>query len=150
MQPSEVRQRIINDHRLIKIMVSEIRDLALRTQAGESYLAGKLRERARNLYECFCRHIDLEDVILVDALRDADAWGEERAEALRSEHREQREVLTYLLERLLDPIQPQILMVHDLLNFTAWLSDDMRNEEETILHEGLLRDDVVAIHVNTG
>jgi hypothetical protein len=41
-------------------------------------------------------------------------------------------------------------MVHDLLNFTAWLSDDMRNEEETILHEGLLRDDVVAIHVNTG
>ena len=148
MRPSEVRQRILDDHRLIKMMVSEVRDLALRIQAGDEYLSGRLRERARNFYERFCRHIDLEDVILVGALRDA--GGEERAEELRNEHREQREVLTYLLERLLDPTQPQILMVVDLLNFTAWLRDDMRHEEEMILHGDLLRDDVVGIHVNSG
>ena len=150
MQPSEIRQRILSDHQLLKIMASEIQDLALRIQAGEVYLSGKLRERGRNLYECFCRHIDLEDVILVSALHNADAWGEERAKELRDEHREQREVLTYLLERLFDPTQPQILMVHDLLNFAAWLCDDMRHEEETLLHQDLLRDDVVGIHVNTG
>ena len=150
MRPSEVRQRILHDHQLIKIIVSEVRDLALPIQIGEEYLSERLRERARNLYERFCQHIDLEDVILVGALRDADAWGEERAEELRNEHREQREVLTYLLERLLDPTQPQILIVNDLLNFTAWLRDDMRHEEETILHEDLLRDDAVGIHVNSG
>ena len=150
MRPSEVRQRILNDHQLIEIMVSEIRDLALRIQAGEGDLAGKLRERGRNLYERFCQHIDLEDVILIDALLDADTWGEERAEELRNEHEEQREVLTYLLERLLDANQPQILMVNDLLNFAAWLRDDMRHEEETLLHEDLLRDDVVGIDVNSG
>ncbi len=150
MRPSEVRQRILNDHQVIKIMVSEVRDLALRIQVGEEHLSGRLRERARILYQHFCRHIDLEDVILVGALRDADAWGEERAEELRNEHREQREVLTYLLDRLLDRTQPQILTVVDLLNFTAWLRDDMRHEEETILHEDLLRDDVVGIHVNSG
>ncbi len=43
MRPSKVRQRILNDHRLIKIMVSEARDLALRTEAGEEYLSGRLR-----------------------------------------------------------------------------------------------------------
>ncbi len=72
------------------------------------------------------------------------------AEELRNEHQEQREVLTYLLERLLDANQPQILMVNDLLNFAAWLRDDMRHEEETLLHEDLLRDDVVGIDVNSG
>ena len=149
MRPSEVKQRILNDHQLIKIMVSEVRNLALRIQAGEEYLSGRLRERGQDLYERFCRHIDLEDVILVGALRDADAGGEQRAEELRNEHREQREVLTYLLERLLDPTQPQILMVVDLLNFTAWLLDDMRHEEEMILHGDLLRDDVVGINVNS-
>jgi hypothetical protein len=150
MRPSEVRQRILDDHQLIKIMVSEIRDLALRIQTGEEFLAGRLRERGRNLFEQFCHHIDLEDVILIGALRDADAWGEERADELRNEHREQREVLGYLLERLIDPTQPQILMLHDLLNFTAWLGEDMKHEEETFLREDLLRDDVVGIHVNSG
>ncbi len=57
---------------------------------------------------------------------------------------------TYLLERLLDPTQPQALMVIDLLNFTAWLRDDMRHEEKMILHGDLLRDDVVGIKVNSG
>ena len=150
MRPSEVRQRILNDHQVIKIMVSEVRDLALRIQVGEEHLSARLRECGQNLYERFCQHIDLEDAILIGALRDVDAWGEERADELRNEHQEQREVLTYLLERLLDASQPQTLMVNDLLNFTAWLRDDMRHEEEMILHEDLLRDDVVGIHVHSG
>jgi hypothetical protein len=41
-------------------------------------------------------------------------------------------------------------MVHDLLNFTDWLREDMRHEEETFLQEDLLRDDVVGIHVHSG
>ena len=150
MRPSEVRQRILNDHQIIGIMVSEIRDFALRVQAGEEHLSARLRECGQNLYERFCQHIDLEDAILIGALRDVDAWGEERADELKIEHQEQREVLTYLLERLLDPSQSQILMVNDLLNFTTWLSEDMKHEEETLLHEDVLRDDVVGIHVHSG
>ena len=150
MRASEVRQRILDDHQLIAIMVSEIRDLALRLEAGEKELAGKLRERGQILFDRFCQHIDLEDTILIDALREADAWGKERADELENEHQEQREVLTYLLARLLDPTQPEILMVHDLLNFTEWLREDMKHEEETLLHKDLLRDDVVGIHVNSG
>jgi hypothetical protein len=53
-------------------------------------------------------------------------------------------------ERFLDPGQSQSLMVHDRLNLTAWLRDDMRHEEETILHEDLLLDDLVGIDVNSG
>lgn len=150
MRPSEVRHRILNDHEFIKKMVWGVRDFAHRIQAGEAYLSGELRERGQDLYEHLCRHIDLEDVILVDALRDADAWGKECAEELKNEHREQREVLSHLLERLLDPFQPQILMVRDLLNFTAWICADMKREEETILREDLLRDDVVGINVSSG
>ena len=146
MRPSEVRQRSLNDHQLIKIKSSEARDLALRIQAGEEHLSGRLREQGRELYERFCMHIDF----LIGALRDADACGEECAEELGYKHREQQEALTYLLERLLDPTQPQTLMVADLLNFTAWLRDDMRHEEEMILHGDLLRDDVVGIKVNSG
>ena len=150
MRPSDVRQRILDDHKIIKIMVSETQDLILRIQTGEEQLAVKLRDRGRALYEHFCLHIDLEDVILAGALRDTDAWGKERADELENEHQEQREVLIYLLERLLDPTQPEILMVNDLFNFTVWLLEDMKHEEETLLTEDLLRDDVVGIHVNSG
>lgn len=146
MRPSKVRQRILNDHQLIKIEISKVRDLALRIQAGEEHLSGRLREQGRELYERFCLHIDF----LIGALRDADALEEEYAEELRNEHREQQEVFTSLLERLLDPTQPQTLMVVDLLNFTAWLRDDMRHEEEMILHGDLLRDDVIGININSG
>ena len=41
-------------------------------------------------------------------------------------------------------------MVHDRFNLTAWLRDDMRHEEEAILHEDLLLDDLVGIDVNSG
>lgn len=146
MRPSKVRQRILNDHQLIKIEISEVRDLALRIQAGEEHLSGRLREQGRELYERFCLHIDF----LIGALRDADAWQEEFAEELRNEHREQQEIFTYLLERLLDPTRPQTLMVADLLNFTAWLRDELRHEEKMILHGDLLRDDVVGINTNSG
>ncbi len=76
MQPSEVRHRILNDHRLIKIMVAEVRDLALRIQAGEPCLSGRLRERGRNLYERLRRHIDFEGGILICALVEASLCSE--------------------------------------------------------------------------
>ncbi len=147
MRPSEVRRQILSDHELILATVSEVDTIANRILAGEDQLSRSLRERGKYLYMTLCRHLDLEDAILIDALRDIGSFGTQRADDLQVEHREQRELLTYLLQRLEDATQPLILLVHDFLGFTSLLRDDMKAEETHLLNAELLRDDVEAVAV---
>jgi hypothetical protein len=65
------------------------------------------------------------------------------------EHREQRELLTYLLERLEDAANQPILLVRDFLGFTSLLRDDMKAEETHLLSIGLLHDDVESVGPGT-
>ncbi len=143
MRGSEVRRRILADHQLIRTTASEVETIADRILAGEEHLSLKLRERGQHLYTRLCRHLDLEDAILVSALRDVGEF--EPADDLEVEHREQRELLIYLLERLGDEAQPLMLLVRDFLGFTSLLRDDMMAEEANLLSDGLLRDDLEAV-----
>jgi hemerythrin-like domain-containing protein len=145
MRPSEVRRRILSDHELIRAAVSELDSIADRILAGEEHLSGRLRERGKHLYLKLCDHLDLEDAILVRALRDVGNVGAQRADDLEVEHREQRELLTYLVGRLEDSTHPPILLVRDFLGYTSLLRDDMKAEEANLLNFGLLRNDAEAV-----
>ncbi len=150
MRPSEVRTRILGEHIELRSVLGAVDDLARRVAIGDTAAVETLRERALELHDMFASHLDLEDRILIPAIRKADSWGPERADQLAAEHREQREFLQYMLARICDTNRPTILLSRELRNFVECILDDMVHEEKTILDADLLRDDVVGIRVETG
>jgi hemerythrin-like domain-containing protein len=150
MDPSEVRDNVLRDHVALRGMLDRIEHLAGAVDAGEPWRVAELRVCAEGLLEALESHMGWEDRYLAPALRDADAWGEEREARLRRDHVEQREVLRDALERLRDTARPALLVAHNLLELVALLREDMDEEERALLGPDVLRDDVIAIDAETG
>lgn len=91
-----------------------------------------------------------EDRHLAPALREADAWGEERAAKLDRDHREQRQVLSHCLAAVADESRPASVVARTLIDLVGMLREDIEDEERVLLDERVLRDDVVGIDVETG
>jgi hypothetical protein len=96
----------------------------------------------------FRDHIDLEDDLLLPALRSIDAWGRVRAEQLEHHHAEQRDQLR-TLESLGAAESPEVLarLLYDLIES---LRDDMTYEDQVVLSSVVLRDDVVVADTEAG
>jgi hypothetical protein len=105
-------------------------------------VAGPLRMQAEALLSQLRDHMDWEDVHLLPALLATDVSGEERAEQLASEHREQRELLGYALKRIQDTNAPPLILARGLLDLGKVLRQDMEEEESLFLDERVLRDGV--------
>ena len=138
MKPTQVRSRVLDDHARLRWRLDEIESLAQRFEAGDAEGDPTLRKRGLALYESFAEHLDLEDRLLAPALRAAGA--PERALRLAHEHREQRELLGYLLGRLKKQGQPTTLVARELRNFVEYVRFDMTHEEETMLTAAVLSD----------
>jgi hypothetical protein len=127
----EVRLQILEEHRALRETLVVVEGLCARLEGGDLEAAAVLRDCGRTLYHRFAAHLVLEDHVLLPAIRDI--AGEESAEQLVAEHREQRELLGYLLGRLAHPGRPALLLAQELRQFAALLEEDMRHEEETLL-----------------
>lgn len=149
MKPSEIRTRNLSDHERLRRDLDRLEVLVIDLRAGRAALE-TLRQETETLLARLQAHMHWEETYLLPALREADAWGEERAERLARDHREQRELLDFLNDRLRDEAQPAALVARDVDHLVALLRDDMREEEADLLDERVLRDDVVAIAVETG
>jgi len=149
MRNSEIRQTILDDHAALRGLFASLRDL-LRSAGGGAERDQAVRDLGSALRERFLTHLDLEDRYLVPALREIDAWGEERAKRVSREHDEQRARLDRLLAHLQDPERPLAELIEELDVLIRDLLEDMTHEEETVLHEDLLRDDPVTINVEAG
>jgi hypothetical protein len=149
MKPSEVRTRILSDHERLRADLDRL-EVLVRDLRGGRAASGTLRLHAAALVARLQAHMRWEEFYLLPALRDADAWGEQRAERLVSDHRQQRELFDFLNARLCDDAQPAALVARDVAHLVSLLRDDMREEEAELLDEHVLRDDVVAIAVQTG
>lgn len=150
MQPSDVRRRVLHDHRGLRRQLAEIELLAQEVASGERRHVGPLRQTAERLFATLLQHMRWEDKHLAPTVEDADAWGPERAERLAAEHREQRAHLGEILAELQSQDRPpQVLAVH-LLELARHLRDDMQGEETLFLDPKVLRDDVIGIDVETG
>ena len=150
MRPSEVRERVLADHASLRVALAELKTLAGSVKGGASSDALRLREAGEQLLDALARHMEWEDVHLARALRDADAWGEERERRLVEEHREQRQALSDVLQHLRDTSRSASQIADDALDFVDWLRRDMEGEEDERLQAELLRDDVVGIDVEAG
>lgn len=143
MLPSQIRENVLDDHVWLRELLTDVDELARRVQAGDHELRGRLHERALAMRERFLGHLELEERDLLPALRDADAWGEERARRLEQEHAAQRERFAALLERLQTPTADPCRLADELRALIADLLADMQEEERLLLRESVLRDDPI-------
>ena len=150
MQPSQVRRQILDDHDKLRGMLSSLEALARAVLAGNRDQAGALRAEGEALHERLLEHMHWEDLYLVPALREADAWGEARAAEVERDHREQRELLGHTLAGLRDQSRPLAALADSLIDLVALLREDMEQEEQASVDARVLRDDVVGIDVEAG
>ena len=149
MRPSQVRSAILGEHEEIRAILGAVDALAGTPQVGPKEVEA-LRQQSLVLHRRLIAHLEFEDRHLVPAVRDADAWGEERARRLVEEHAEQRELLEYILMQLGDRERAPQLLCRTLRTFVELVNEDMVHEESALLRDDILRDDVVAINLEAG
>jgi hypothetical protein len=150
MDASEVRRRVCGDHERLRSELAQLDSLANQTLRESRGAIAELRADAEALLARLRAHMHWEESYLLPALREADAWGAERAERLVRDHREQCQLLDFAIARLRDAARPAALVARDVIGLVALLRADMREEEAELLDERVLRDDIVAIAMETG
>jgi acetoin utilization protein AcuB len=141
--PREVRERVLDEHEVLRQMLDRVADLAVQVLDDEDALEGSsgLRWNARELYQTLLRHIDLEDALLAPVLRAAnDEVGQQRAAALEAEHRAQRVQLRSMLSTLDDGLVADAHLARSIQALVPFVRKDMQHEERELL-DGLLVDD---------
>ncbi|HXK25373.1 MAG TPA: hemerythrin domain-containing protein [Myxococcota bacterium] len=149
MRLSEIRERVLRDHRDLRERVGRVEALSRAALASASR-AESLRDEARALIRVLEWHIHWEDEHLAPALADVDEWGPERLEHMKRDHVEQRDLIRYTASVLDDPDRALELLARTTLDLARLLQDDMRDEEGTVLDPSVLRDDVIGVDVETG
>ena len=135
-----VRGLVLGEHAELRPMLQEIEMLAERFETGDESVGRTLRQRGFDFLERFSGHLELEERDLAPRLRRAGDRGRKLAEHLGHEHREQRELLQYLLARLEKSSIPTLLITRELRNFVAYVRLDMQHEEAELLGEDVLHD----------
>ena len=137
MRLQEIRARVIEEHQKLREIIEELESLNKRFDCDED-VGAEILEVGVGLYEVFAAHLALEDSLLAPALAEIRDEGPMLAERLVHEHREQREMLTYLLRRLEEQGRPTALVSNELRSFCEYLQRDMKHEEASILDADLL------------
>lgn len=141
LMPSEVRRKVLSQHREIEQLLSELE--AGVAQLDEGSVDPKQVKRAayalRGILEL---HMRFEEAHMAPAIREADGFGPERVRHLHAEHAEQREEL----DRLADAIQ-EAGSLDDLASGVKRLAEmlriDIEEEEREYVTDKLLRDSII-------
>ena len=131
MRPDEVRERIRADHEELRGLLSRVGECAHRAASGRADAVADLRAQGLRLSRCFTDHLDLEDAHLVPLLREG--RGNDAADRLADEHREQRLLMEFLLGRMRDAARPAVLLVRELETLVELLREDMSHEEKELV-----------------
>ncbi|MCP5060751.1 MAG: hypothetical protein GY937_28990 [bacterium] len=145
LRPSEVRRLVLEDHARLRLRLRDLRAAAEWAATGDPSRGAELLREAELFAERFFRHLDMEEVQLVPLLRTIDAWGNERAELVLEEHREQRRLLLGFVEDLRDPHNALARLARETLSLISRIEAEILHEDESVLSEDLLRDDVIAL-----
>lgn len=143
LQPSELRERILRQHREIEAMLDGLEAGAERLASGLEDSTW-LRSAAEALGPVLEWHMDLEDKQLGPMLRASDAFGPVRAQRLAEEHARQRVELETLIRRVRRAADSREL-VRRARELVAAIRADIVHEEAEHLQESLLRDDPILV-----
>lgn len=133
MTHGEIREKILQDHAVLRGCLNEIESLVSSFEKGGAEVGEELRELGVSMFETFASHLIFEDNQFVPILRTIPETGESLAISLTLEHREQRELLKYLIRRLCEENRPTTLIARELSSFANYLHQDMHYEESTLL-----------------
>lgn len=147
LTPGQVRLRILRDHEVLRALIAEVDEMVEQVRAGE-HVGGPLRSKIRDLYRSLCRHLDLEEAILVPALKDTDAFGPVRVDQLVAEHKKQRQQLEELL--LQEKNHTDSDLADKVQQLTSDFLKDMHEEEESHLSAKILKDDLISADLFSG
>jgi iron-sulfur cluster repair protein YtfE (RIC family) len=152
MRPSEIRARVLADHENLRASLVDLEALAFaveRPRPGRTRVS-KLRTESEAFLDRLARHMRWEEAYMIPALFEADSWGPQRVERLIEDHREQRELLALILDRVRDANRPDAVVARDIRALVGLLREDMREEDAEFLDDRVLRDDIVGIDVVAG
>ena len=142
IRPSQVRSRVLREHRAIREQLDSLAELSAQLQAGNTEVFREAQGRLQAFHQVLRDHIDFEDALLAPALNETDAWGDLRSRRLTDHHVEQREQLRAIVTR--SRSEPPVGFAQLLDHLIDELRRDMSAEEREYLSADLLRDDVVA------
>ncbi len=152
MPPSQVCEMMRAEHVNIRQLLERAEDQAQGILGGRDQgdrEVGALRDIARQLYTSLAAHIELENRMLVPALKQTDAWGPMRADGLIACHEEQKRALAGALMELDDLSQPPKALAAHVDELIATIRTDLENEETNLLDSELLRDDPIIENAET-
>jgi iron-sulfur cluster repair protein YtfE (RIC family) len=141
LMPSEVRRKVLSQHREIEQMLSELETGV--AQLGEGSVdAGQVKRAAYALRGILELHMNFEETYMVPAINEADGFGPERVRHLHSEHAEQRKELDRLVDGIREATSPDDL-VAGVTKLAEMLRIDIEEEEREYVTDKLLRDDII-------
>jgi hypothetical protein len=147
MEPSELREHILADHRMLRGAAARLGELVQRcdctapTRPTCASIAG--------LLDLVRVHLEEEDAALGPVLQHIDPWGPVRAAHLQERRLAERERMSEMLARLAHPLDDGPLRAH-VLAFVEWLDGELTIEEQEELSERLLGDDPILDDTFTG
>lgn len=130
MDPSELRSQVLAQHRAIEARLERLEAVARPIADGDRHLRGPLHEQCERLIREVEDHVAWENRHLHPALLAAGV-GEERAQRLEADHREQALVLREMAGLCARDRAPA-MMAARLLEFAKALRAEMRNEESLL------------------
>jgi hypothetical protein len=141
LMPSEVRRKVLSQHREIEQMLSELEAGVAQLDDG-SVEAGQVKRAAYALRGILELHMTFEEAHMVPAIEEADGFGPERARHLHAEHADQRREL----DRLVDVIQEagsSVDLAASVTKLANMLRKDIEEEEREYVTEKILRDSII-------
>jgi acetoin utilization protein AcuB len=144
LRPSAVRQRILEEHRLIRERFDEVERLAKAVAEG-SLDPGRLASVVKPLLERVEAHLALEDRILAPALRETPGFGEIRVQKLLEHHDAQRAAIERAMKALMHPKLDEGEVTESVLTLIAEVRADIARENKELLGPNLLKDDPINV-----
>jgi ribosomal protein L31E len=141
LMPSEVRTKVLSQHREIEQLLSELETGV--AQLGEGTVeAGQVKRAAHALRGILELHMNFEEVHMAPAINEADGFGPERVRHLYAEHAEQRQELDRLVDGIREAHSPDDLAA-GVAKLANRLRIDIEEEERDYLTDKLLRDNII-------
>jgi len=141
LMPSEVRRKVLSQHREIEQMLSELEAGVAKLEEG-SVDPAQVKRAAYALRGILELHMSFEEAHMVPAINDADGFGPERVRHLHAEHAEQRQELDRLVDAIREASSPDGL-VSSVTKLAEMLRIDIEQEEREYVNEKLLSDSLV-------
>lgn len=137
-RPAEIRQRVLDEHRKIAVILDKIEGLAERLRGGDADSEILLRRAIFELHEVMRHHMAYEERTLLPVLRTSDSFGPAEVAEFIREHQVQRNMLEKVATELAGA-EALAELIGGVLDLVRAIRDDIEHEGREFLNEDLFR-----------